>query len=200
MLESHMARAVLAVLTLSVCSLSLAFVTESGEPNLSTVQSLSEFRVARESLANVRFHPGARLVLASTDGMSPMLAPMLALYSQLLSLDGNGSGGIALKRLEARLGSQVADKTGLLDINDVLASDLDAVEVLAVGSAQLKGLGIAASDVDKLPVLGSLTDKVKGTMMELPQGLASFTSPVALAVWGEEAGKPKLVTLVIRAN
>ena len=104
------------------------------------------------------------------------------------------------KRLEARLGSQVADKTGLLDINDVLASDLDAVEVLAVGSAQLKGLGIAASDVDKLPVLGSLTDKVKGTMMELPQGLASFTSPVALAVWGEEAGKPKLVTLVIRAN
>jgi hypothetical protein len=139
-------------------------------------------------------------MLASADDMPPLLAPMLALYSQLLSLDGNGSGGIALKRLEARLGSQVADKTGLLDINDVLAADLESVEVLAVGSAQLKGLGVAAGDVDKLPALGSLTSKVKDTMMELPQGLASFTSPVALAVWGEEAGKPKLVTLVIRAN
>ncbi len=195
MLESHRARAVLAVLTLSACPLSFANVV--GEP---TVNMPIEFHLDRDARVDARFHPDARIMLASTDGMSPLLAPMLALYSQLLSLDGNGSGGIALKRLEARLGSQAADKTGLLDINDVLAADLESVEVLAVGSAQLKGLGVAAGDVDKLPALGSLTDKVKSTMMELPQGLASFTSPVALAVWGEEAGKPKLVTLVIRAN
>lgn len=196
MLESHMARAVLAVLTLSACPMSFAAVA-GGEP---TALIPSEFRLDRELPVDARFHPDARIMLASADDMPPLLAPMLALYSQLLSLDGNGSGGIALKRLEARLGSQVADKTGLLDINDVLAADLESVEVLAVGSAQLKGLGVAAGDVDKLPALGSLTSKVKDTMMELPQGLASFTSPVALAVWGEEAGKPKLVTLVIRAN
>ena len=196
MLESHMARAVLAVLTLSACPMSFAAVT-GGEP---TAHVPGEFRVDREPFAGAQFHPAARITLASPDDMSPLLAPMLALYSQLLSLDSNGSGGIALKRLEARLGSQVADKTGLLDINDVLAADLESVEVLAVGSAQLKGLGVAAGDVDKLPGLGSLTGKVKDTMMELPQSLASFTSPVALAVWGEDAGKPKLVTLVIRAN
>ncbi len=196
MLESHMARAVLAVLTLSACPMSFAAVA-GGEPS---AHMPGEFRVDRKPFVGAQFHPDARITLASTDGMSPLLAPMLALYSQLLSLDGNGSGGIALKRLEARLGSQVADKTGLLDINDVLAADLESVEMLAVGSAQLKALGVAARDVDKLPALGALTDKVKSTMMELPEGLASFPSQVALAVWGEEAGKPKLVTLVIRAN
>lgn len=137
------------------------------------------------------------LELASSDPeMSPLLAPMLALYSQLLALDSNGSGGIALQRLQARLSSDVAEKTGLLDINDVLAADLDAVELVAIGGAQLTSLGVAAAQVDKLPLLGSLTDDVKTAMMELPQGLANIQGPVALAIWGRDG----LASLVIRAN
>ena len=89
MLESHMARAVLAVLTLSACPMSFAAVAGSEPTALIPI----EFRLDRELPADARFHPDARIMLASADDMPPLLAPMLALYSQLLSLDGNGSGG-----------------------------------------------------------------------------------------------------------
>lgn len=168
-------------------------------PSASTpaVPSHSEFIEFSAPLTDAHDAPLQGLELASSDPeMSPLLAPMLALYSQLLSLDSNGSGGIALQRLQARLSADVAEKTGLLDINDVLAADLDAVELVAIGGAQLKTLGVAAAQVDKLPMLGPLTNDVKAAMMELPQGLAAIEGPVALAIWGQDG----LASLVIRAN
>ncbi|WP_372810328.1 hypothetical protein [Litorivivens sp.] len=133
---------------------------------------------------------------SSEPELSPMLAPMLALYGQLLTLEGGGSGGIALQRLQARLSADVAEKTGLLDINEVLAADFDAVEVVAISAEQLRSLGIQAGDIDNLPLLATLTDQVKAAMMELPQGLSSIDGPVALAIWGQNG----LASLVIRAN
>ncbi|WP_372764193.1 hypothetical protein, partial [Litorivivens sp.] len=101
-----------------------------------------------------------------------------------------------LQRLQARLSADVAEKTGLLDINEVLAADFDAVEVVAISAEQLRSLGIQAGDIDNLPLLATLTDQVKAAMMELPQGLSSIDGPVALAIWGQNG----LASLVIRAN
>ncbi len=168
-------------------------------PSASTpaVPSHNDFVELSAPAVNTYDAPLQGLELASNEPeMSPLLAPMLALYSQLLALDSNGSGGIALQRLQARLGADVAEKTGLLDINDVLTADLDKVELVAIGGAQLKSLGVAAGQVDKLPLLGPLTDDVKAAMMELPQGLAAIEGPVALAIWGQDG----LASLVIRAN
>lgn len=142
------------------------------------------------------------LVLASNaPDMSPMFAPMLALYSQLLALDGTAADGISLQRLKARLGNAaIADKTGLLEIDDVLAAELDSVELLAVEGSRLQELGLSAADVQRLPKLSSLVDTVKSAMMELPQGLSRFNGPVAIAVWGERASKSELVSLLVRAD
>ena len=170
-------------------------MTPSAAP--SAVPSHNDFVERSAPALSKHDAPLKGLELASSDPeMSPLLAPLLALYSQLLALDGNGSGGIALQRLQARLSADVAEKTGLLDINDVLAADLDAVELVAIGGAQLKSLGVDAGQVDKLPLLGPLTDNVKTAMMELPQGLAMIEGPVALAIWGQDG----LASLVIRSN
>ncbi|MBB3048308.1 hypothetical protein FHR99_002582 [Litorivivens lipolytica] len=185
MLKSHCARAVLAVLTLSVCPLASA----------SEVNEFQDF-LPRVEWLPAPHHPAARIELASTDDLSPMLNSMLALYSQLLTLSGGGSSGIELTRLQARIGNDVGKTTDLIDINDVLAADLTRVELVAISADQLQSLGVSAADVQKLPALSPLTDQVKNAMMELPQGLTSIQGPVALAVWGQGG----LASMVIRAN
>lgn len=142
------------------------------------------------------------LMLASNEpDMSPMFAPMLTLYSQLLALDGASVDGISWQRLKVRMGNTaVADKTGLLGINDVLAAELDSVELLAIDAQRLQELGLSAGDIKQLPVLSALVETVKSAMMELPQGLSRFNGPVAIAVWGEQANKPELVSLLVRAD
>lgn len=142
------------------------------------------------------------ILLASADAnMSPMLTPMLALYSQLLALEGQTTDGIRWQRLQARLANaSVAEKTAMLDIHDVLAADFDRVELLALEQKRFAELGLEGSALARLPVRGALVDQVKSAMMELPQSLNQFKGPVAVAVWGERDGKPALVALLVRAD
>lgn len=146
--------------------------------------------------------PLVGLMLASNDpDMSPLFAPMLALYSQLLALNGTAADGISWQRLKARLGNAaVADKTGLLSIDDVLAADVDSVELLAIDVQRLQDIGISAAAIQGLPRLSALVDDVKSAMMDLPQGLSRFNGPVAIAVWAGQTNKPELVSLLVRAD
>lgn len=142
------------------------------------------------------------ILLASADPeLSPLLTPMLALYSQLLALEGQAADGIRWQRLQARLANaSVAEKTAMLDIHDVLAADFDRVELLALEQKRFAELGLEASALARLPVRGALVEQVKSAMMELPQSLNRFIGPVAVAVWGERDGKPALVSLLVRAD
>lgn len=142
------------------------------------------------------------ILLASADSeLSPMLTLMLALYSQLLALEGQAADGIRWQRLQARLANVgVADKTAMLDIHDVLAADFDRVELLALEQKRFAELGLDASALARLPVRAALVEQVKSAMMELPQSLNRFNGPVAVAVWGERDGKPALVSLLVRAD
>lgn len=162
----------------------------------------SETVYIEETTARASSKPLAGLLLASSEpDMSPMFAPMLTLYSQLLALNGSSADGISWQRLKARLANAaVADKTGLLTIDDVLAAELDSVELLAIDVQRLQDLGVSDADIKRLPALTPLVDSVKSAMMELPQGLARFKGPVAIAVWGQEASKPELVSLLVRAD
>ena len=142
------------------------------------------------------------ILLASSDSdMSPLLTPMLALYSQLLALEGQTADGIRWQRLQARLANaSLAEKTAMLDIHDVLAADFDRVELLALERTRFAELGLEASALARLPLRAALVEQVKSAMMELPQSLNRFNGPVAVAVWGERDGKPALVSLLLRAD
>ncbi len=153
-------------------------------------------------VTRVSSDPLLGITLASTDpDMSPMFTPMLALYSQLLALGGSTADGISWQRLKVRMANAaVTDKTSLLAIDEVLAAELDRVELLAVDAQRLQELGIAAADVKRLPKLSVLVDTVKSAMMELPQGMSRFDGPVGVAVWGSQADKVELVSLLVRAD
>ena len=192
----------------STTSLATANVGASAHAGMPPGAEFADFFSGSETVyfedvaARASREPLLGLMLASSEpDMSPMFAPMLSLYSQLLALSGSSADGISWQRLQARLGNAaVAEKTGFLGIEDVLAAELDSIELLAVDTQRLQGLGLSAADIKRLPALTPLVDTVKSAMMELPQGLSRFKGPVAIAVWGEQANKPELVSLLVKAD
>ncbi len=154
------------------------------------------------ALSGVSNRPLMGLVLASNEpDMSPMFAPLLALYSQLLAISGQPVDGIGWTRLKARLdNAALADKTSLLSIDDVLAANLESLEILAVSAQQAKDIGLGSAAFQGLPKYSELLARVKSAMLELPQGLEQFSGPVAIAVWGGQTSAPELVSVLVRAD
>ncbi len=137
--------------------------------------------------------------LASSEAapsMSPLFNPLLALYSRLMAESQAAGDAYQLNRLQAWLGGGRAS-TSLLGVTDVLSLELDATDLFLVDAPRLQGLGVAADTVASLTAAPQLTESIKGALMDLPAALADVPDPMALAVWSQEQGEPRVVALVL---